>query len=253
MLVAIDPSYLPEIRRLASDRDVLMRRMGLYVLGRRGDGPSLSLLAAGLKDDDLYARFRAACGLQSYFEDPQAVQAMLAALDDESPVIQDRAALSLAIATVKGCTIPPRHGLEPSVKMLDTKTGPLPAIALDSTQREVLAALVKKFRDHSATLLGNRTGPGLGLPAALGNPSIPAFGAEGGRRLQSLIDQKSDRRLAELAWQVLYIRQGIENFCRVTGDEAGNAAIYATFPTRRLATVEGPSPMTAYNPLDKDD
>jgi hypothetical protein len=57
--------------------------------------------------------------------------------------------------------------------------------------------------------------------------------------------------LAELAWQVLYIRQGIENFCRVPGEEAANAVIYSSYPTRQLSTVEGPSPLK-YNPLDKD-
>jgi hypothetical protein len=76
-----------------------------------------------------------------------------------------------------------------------------------------------------------------------------AFGAEGGRRLQAMIDQRQDRRLAEFAWQVLYIRQGMENFCPLVEAEQEAARIAATNPMRVSPTEVAPG--KKYSPLDK--
>jgi hypothetical protein len=75
-----------------------------------------------------------------------------------------------------------------------------------------LTALFRQFGDRS-----QRTDIEWGF-RPVGNAML-AFGAEGGRRLQAMIDQQQDRQLAELAWQVLYIRQGMENFCPLTEPE----------------------------------
>ena len=247
VLAAIDRPALPDMAALASDPDVLMRRLALYVIGRRRDPASVPVLIAGLKDADLFVRFRAAAALQAFPGDPRAVAALLAALQDRDVVIQDRAATSLAIALVPSCTIPPRLGLESSGRIIETKTGPLPEIVLSPGQLAGLDALVRTFRAFGD---GSTRGDLEWGFRPMGN-AILAFGAEGGRRLQALIDQKRDVQLALLAWQVLYIRQGMENFCPVPGEDAANAAIYATYPTRPLDTKVYPSKLK-YDPTDKD-
>ena len=78
-----------------------------------------------------------------------------------------------------------------------------------------------------------------------------AFGSEGGKRLQAMIDQRQDRRLAELAWQVLYIRQGMENFCPLVEPEKEAARIAATNPLLGGQTTIAPG--RAYSPLERSD
>jgi hypothetical protein len=119
-------------------------------------------------------------------------------------------------------------------------------IKLDRTQNRALQALVKKFREFGDG--SNRTDLEWGF-RAVGN-SILAFGSEGGKCLQELIDQQKDKQLALLAWQVLYIRQGMENFCTLPGAEEENARIYATYPARTLPGKELPSG-EKYDPTDK--
>jgi HEAT repeat protein len=242
-LSTINAQYLDEILRLADDPDVLMRRMGIYVLGRRGDARAVPSLVKALKDDDLYVRFRAAHALQAFGKDPKAVAAMLGALNDPSVVVQDRAATSLAIALVEGSTIKPRYGLESAVHILKTPTGPLENFSLTATQKSALAALVRKFKEFGDG--SKRSDLEWGF-RPVGNAML-AFGAEGGRQLQAMIDQKKDKQLAELAWQVLYIRQGMENFCLLPGADEANEKIYRTYPTRKVVLDGSPAPNT-YDP-----
>jgi HEAT repeat protein len=246
-LTAIDARHLPQILALADDPDVVMRRMGLYVLGGRGDRRALPALVKALDDADLYVRFRAAHGLQAFRNDPQAIEALYHALADADVVIQNRAAVSLAIALVEGCTVKPRYGLESAISILETPAGALREIRLNAAQERGLAALAAKFREFGDA--SKRSDLEWGF-RPVGN-AILAFGVEGGRRLQQMIDQKADRRLAELAWQVLNIRQGMENFCPVPGADEENARIYSTYPTKVLPTKESPSPLP-YDPTNKD-
>jgi HEAT repeat protein len=233
-LSGIDGRYFPEILRLADDPDALMRRMAIYVLGRRGDVRAVPALVRALEDKDLYVRFRAAHAMQAFGKESTAVDALLRALDDPSVVVQDRAASSLAIALIEGSTTKPRLGLESAVLILKTPAGPLEDIQLTSEQKRALAALSRKFKEFGDG--STRSDLEWGF-RPIGNAML-AFGAEGGRQLQEMIDQKKDHPLAELAWQVLYIRQGMENFCLVPGADEENERIYRTYPTRNVVRRE---------------
>jgi hypothetical protein len=245
-LVSIKPKFPEELLMLVHDDDPLMRRMAVYVLGRRGDVRGLSALVVRLQDSDSYVRFLAAHGLQVFRNNPKVVEALLKALNDSDVVVQDRAATSLAIGLVEGSTTEPRLGLESAIRILKTPTGPLRELKLDRTQQRVLQALVKKFTEFGDGSM--RTDLEWGF-RAVGN-AILAFGSEGGKCLQQMIDQKKDKQLALLAWQVLYLRQGMENFCPVPGVEEENARIYATYPTRNVVQKELP-PGEKYDPTDK--
>ena len=204
-------------------------------------------MIAAVKDPDLYVRYRAANGLQAFRENSRAVAALLGALGDSDVVIQNRAAVSLAIALVKGSTIKPRLGLESAIGILETRMGPLPPIELSPAQQEGLDALSRKFGEF-----GDRsTRPDLDWGFRPVGNAILAFGLEGGKRLQAMIDQGKDHRLATLAWQVLNIRQGMENFGRISGEAEQNAEIYRSYPGTRLPVDEAPSPLK-WDPTDKD-
>ena len=85
----------------------------------------------------------------------------------------------------------------------------------------------------------------------MGN-AILAFGAEGGRRLKAMMEQQMDKQLADLAWRVLYFRQGMENFCPLPEPEDEFASVYDGRPgIGPGATREGPSPIE-YSPLNKE-
>ncbi len=245
-LAVIDASYLPEIIALGRDSDVVLRRLSAYALGRRGDPKGLPAVIAAVKDDDLYVRFRAANGLLNFGEQPEAIDALMRALDDPSEIIQDRAATSLAVALVPASTVKPRLGLESSIKILAAPNGPLTSFPLNAAQERGLRALVGTFQRFGD---GSKRKDWEWGFRPVGN-AILAFGAEGGRRLQAMIDQKTDRQLADRAWQVLNIREGMENFCLVPGADEMNAQIYRTYPTRELDTVPKPSSLK-YDPTDK--
>ena len=223
-----------------------MRRLAADVVGRRGDVRGLPTLVACAQDTDRYVRFLAVHGLQVFGKNASARETLLKALNDPDMVVQDRAATSLAIGLVEGSTIEPRLGLESAIRILKTPTGPLREIKLDRTQKSGLKALVRKFTEFGDG--SKRTDLEWGF-RAVGN-AILAFGSEGGKSLQQMIDQKTDKRLALLAWQVLYIRQGMENFCTVPGTEEENGRIYATYPDHSLPIKERP-PTEKYDPTDK--
>jgi HEAT repeat protein len=245
-LVAIKPEFPEPLLQLAHEQDPLMRRLAADVLGRRGDVRGLPTLLACAQDTDRYVRFLAVHGLQVFGKNPDAEEALLKALNDPDVVVQDRAATSLTIGLVEGSTTEPRLGLESAIRILKTSTGPLRELTLNRTQKRGLQALVKKFTEFGDG--SKRTDLEWGF-RAVGN-SILAFGSEGGKSLQQLIDQKKDKQLALLAWQVLYIRQGMENFCALPGAEEENAHIYATYPARSLPVKERP-PGEKYDPTDK--
>src|ERR1019366_2040446 len=79
---------------------------------------------------------------------------------------------------------------------------------LSARQSRVLGALSSQFR---------KVGEEAGRPDAdwgfrpVGN-AILAFGAEGSNRLQAMMDEKTNRRLSDLAWQVEYVRQSGDRF-----------------------------------------
>jgi HEAT repeat protein len=245
-LTVIDERYLPEIIALSRDSEVRMRRLAAYALGRRGDARGLPALIAAMRDEDVFVRFRAANGLLNFPTHPEAIEALIRGLSDSSEIIQNRAAISLAVALVPGSTTPPRLGLESSIKTLATPVGPLRTIALNPAQERGLTELVKVFRRFADGSTRKDLDWGF---RPVGN-AILAFGAEGGRRLQSMIDQKTDRQLADRAWQVLNIRQGMENFVPVPGADEVNAGIYSTYPNRTIETVLKPSNLK-YDPTDK--
>jgi HEAT repeat protein len=194
-LTAMIPKFLPQLLTAARDPDPRIRQLAIYSIGRKGPPEGLPALVAALKDQDLYTRFRAAHALQAYGQRTEAVEALLEAIKDTDPIVQDRAALSLAIALIQGSTIPPRLGLESAIKILATPVGALRSMDLSPVQLRALNSLTVLFRQFGDG--SRRTDIEWGF-RPVGNAML-AFGAEGGRRLQAMIDQRQDRRLAEFA------------------------------------------------------
>lgn len=240
VLVSIDPQYVPEIRKMAGDQDALLRRMALDILAQRVDPLACPLLISGLGDKDLYVRYMAALGLKNFGDQPGAVDALLGALADADPIVQDRAATSLAIALVKGSQ-KEEAGQSARRPTLATPMGPLPEFALSENQQRALGALVQKFKEFGDG--STRSDLAWGF-RPVGN-AILAFGAEGGRRMQEMIDQKKDRQLAGLAWKVYVLRQSINSQCLVVPDAVEeNARIYRTHPFHRWNEKAGPGNVT---------
>jgi hypothetical protein len=118
---------------------------------------------------------------------------------------------------------------------------------LNQRQQRALDALVDQFRQFGD---GSKR-PDLDWGFRPVGNAILAFGAEGGKRLQAIIDRKTDRQLAELAWQVLYIRQAADRYCTLPDAEEENADIFRAHPRSDLVKTEPLPPQLRYNPLDK--
>ena len=108
--------------------------------------------------------------------------------------------------------------------------------------------------ERARTGIGDGGGPS-GLAVHVGGAEVDVhaldrlavLGEELGRRVGRV---GGDRQLADRAWQVLNIRQGMENFVPVPGADEVNAGIYSTYPNRTIDTRSKPSNLK-YDPTDK--
>lgn len=161
----------------------------------------LPFIIAALDDPERYVRFSAAEALFNYGRRPAVVEALLAALSHADPVVANRAATSLSALAAPS-------EKNPIAPMLP----------------QILAALHDLFALHGDA--SERTDRDWGY-RPISNALIK-LGPEGEAILQSFMDQRADRRLAELAWKALHLRHDNNRFIEVT--ETENAAAHALRP-----------------------
>jgi hypothetical protein len=157
------------------------------------------LIRVATTDANAYARELALAALARYGASADVITAMTAALQDREQTVQAHAAEALG-EVVAGT---------------DSPAGP---------GQSALEALTTLFREYGEGCLRSDVDWGW---RSVGNAML-AFGAEGRKALEGLIEQKQDRRLAELAWRVVYIRHGPGHY-GITPDEDREAHAHHPF------------------------
>lgn len=201
----------PAVIRRTTDPDVNIRRLAVQCLGNTGGlETKLALLHAAKMDQDMYVRELSLAALAGYPSDPAIILAMEKAMNDGDETLQVRAATYLAWAMPrdqKATTEPSEFKADQPVRLklfpADSDQGKVQRRGLDR-----LVKFFKQYGDH-----GRRADADWGW-RAVGN-AILCFGDEGEAELRKLIADPSDRRLAENAWQVVYIRQSVMDYCLV--------------------------------------
>lgn len=197
-LARIKPAPHAELRAAADHEDEVVRTTALRVLRLIGvTAADVPLLVAHLDDPHRYAAYSAAETLAAVVNSPAAVNALIAATRHQDVAVADRATTSLAAMISRGDEA---------------------AAALRS---EVLAAgraLFAAFGDGCA-----RADADWGYRPA--GELLLALGEEGEAVLREFMNQSADRRLAELAWRVLYFREkaGPNEFRIISEQESDRA------------------------------
>ena len=158
------------------------------------------LIRVATTDVNAYARELALAALARYGASADVITAMTAALQDREQTVQAHAAEALG-EVVAGTDSPVGPGLS------------------------ALEALTTLFREYGEGCLRSDVEWGW---RSVGNAML-AFGAEGRKALEGLIEQKHDRRLAELAWRVVYIRHGRRERFGITPEEDREAHSHHPF------------------------
>jgi HEAT repeats len=166
-------------------REVAMR--ALQVHAKPGLVP---VFKEGLRDKARFPRFAAAEALGNVTHSAEAVELLIAALNDSDPAVTNRAAASLGKL----------------VALKQAETGPL--------RPKILAALTAAFEKHSDA---KRADADWGW-RPVGNAMLEC-GEEGAAALRRIRDQRADARLAGLAWQVVDLPQRSHAFSVVSPEE----------------------------------
>ncbi|OHB57587.1 MAG: hypothetical protein A2Y07_06945 [Planctomycetes bacterium GWF2_50_10] len=162
-----------------NSQNAMVRNLAIRVLGRsivkESDVP---MLQQALNDTDSYVRYSAAMTL-GLLNKPSAIKALIEATRHDDVAVSNRAAVSLGFLAKRATE--------------QTK----------SLRPQMLQACKELFSKMGNNC--NRSDIEWGYRAA-GNALLD-FGTEGEIVLQDFMDQKQDKRLAELAWRVLYFRE----------------------------------------------
>jgi len=190
-----------EILHGVGDADACVRRVATYALRSGPTRPeALPVLIGALGDSDAYVRFAAAVGLGRYPGRTEVVDALIKAIDDRDPTVRLRVVVTLAAL----------------VRSNSRWLGP--------THWELYLRLCEQFTQCGQ---GNTTGDADWCYRPLGN-ALVALGPRAKETLQTLISQDQDSRLADRAWQVLYVPQTGYRYCTLT--EAQAVANYQRHP-----------------------
>jgi HEAT repeat protein len=215
----------PLIQRVTDD-DVNVRRLAVQCLVNR-DIPAFraALLKAAAEDSDPYVRELALSTLAGLPADEQSIGAVMAGLSDADETVQARCATFLA-QCVPHAPTPDGEAAKKDESIDQPGRFALypPDTAEGKVQRDALARLIEFFKKYGDGT--SRTDADWGW-RAVGN-SILCFGEEGEAKLKELIADTSDRKLAENAWQVVYIRQKALGYCLV--DEQQDAEAHEHHP-----------------------
>jgi len=170
-------------------------------------------LREALGDPDGYTAFSAAAALATARNSPAAVQALIAATGAPRAAVADRAATSLAKIAQRD--EPATRGLRPQM-----------LAALETLFSRMGDGCVRDDREWGYRPAGD---------------ALLAFGAEGESVLKRLMAQEQDRRLSELAWRVLYIREKSgENAFNIITEKEDDEAFRARpdwMKTNRVARI----------------
>jgi hypothetical protein len=181
------------------------------------------------KDSEPWIREMALGALARYRFDPQVIELETRALNDPDQTVQVRAASYLTWLVYASSVTPfnPKAG-ESAVTLPDTG---LPSDArLDDPTRFDLSAIGTPKREAQDKALNEllvffkKYGDGCTRSDAdwgwrsVGN-AILCYGNNGRAELQKIIDADQDKRLAELAWRVVYIEQHVMSYTRCTPEQ----------------------------------
>jgi HEAT repeat protein len=201
-LSRMKPAPTALLMKAATSDSVRVRTVAVRTLGGVAWQEALPSLVKALDDPDAYVRWAAVKGIGHFRRQPKAVEVQIAATRHEDLVVQDRAAVSLGRL----------------MALKDPETVPMKPQVL-----EALTTLFKKFGDGCT-----RPDAEWGF-RPVGN-ALVALGPEGEAALNSFMSQRTDKRLADLAWRVLWIRQKPGELCPVTEKE--DAEAFAKRPAR---------------------
>lgn len=199
-LLRARPSPRKELTAAVRHENSEVRTVAMRALSLSADGEVLPALAAGLGDSERYVRFAAAQGLANIRRSPQAVEALIEATRHEDPVVADRAATSLGLIAARG---------EAEVEPLRPRI----VAALQQLYAQFGDGCTRVDADWGYRPVGN---------------AMLKLGKDGEAVLQGFMEQTKDRRLADLAWRSLWIRQDNGTFSEVT--EAENEAAMKARP-----------------------
>lgn len=166
-------------------REVAMRTLMVHATA-----DLLPVFREGLKDAARFPRFAAAESLGSIAKSDEAIDLLIATLNDKDSAVANRAAVSL--------------GKLAALKRPETA----------SLRPKVLAALIAAFKKHGDA---NRDDAEWGW-RPIGN-AVLDFGDEGTVALRQIRDQRDDMRLAELAWRVVDLPQQKSVFSAVSAEQ----------------------------------
>lgn len=179
-LPRIKPPQHDALRAAAGDADPVVRTTALRALRLVGvKDEDVPLLTAHLADPHRYAAYSSAEALGSVVGSPAAVRALIAATRHADAAIADRAATSLAAMMARS----------------DEAAG--------AAREEILAAASALFGQFGDGC--RRADAEWGYRPA--GELLLTFGPSGEDVLRAMMAQDRDRRLAELAWRVLYFRE----------------------------------------------
>ena len=150
----------------------------------------LPVFREGLRDKARFPRFAAVEALGNVTHNTEAVELLIATLNDKDSAVANRAATSLGKLAV----------------LKQPETGPL--------RPKILAALTAAFEKHSDA---KRDDADWGW-RPVGNAMLDC-GEEGAAALRRMRDQRADTRLAELAWRVVDLPQRPRTFSSVSVEE----------------------------------
>lgn len=194
-LTRIKPPPVQELMSAVESDNPAVRMVALRALELLAPPECLPVLVKSLQDSERYPRYAAARALGNIRRSPQAAEALIAATEHPDVVVQDRAARSLGQIAARN--EPELAGLRP----------------------QILNALKNLFAEFGDGC--NRTDAEWGF-RTVGN-ALLQFGPEGESVLREFMAQRADRRLADVAWQVLEIPQEVAAFCPTTEKEDAEA------------------------------
>lgn len=194
-LARIRPFPLETMRQAMQHEDPVVRTTAIRAFRFMGPKDAdVPTLVGHLDDSHRYARYAAAFALGQVRDSEPAVAALIAALQHEDPAVANRAATSLEDVVRRGGAV------------------------AEQQRSHILDALVGRFSELGDGYDGSDAEWGY---RPVGN-AILAFGPDGEAALERLSRQSQDKRLAELAWRVLTIREksGPNAFNVITEEQA---------------------------------
>ena len=167
-----------------------VREVAMRALMANATAALLPTFRAGVQDTARFPRFAATEALGNISKSAEAIELLIAGLDDKDVATANRAAVSLG--KLAALNRPETAALRP----------------------KMLAALIAAFKKHNDPA---RADAEWGW-RPVGN-AILDFGDEGATALRTIRDQRDDLRLAELAWRVVDLTQRMNSFSELSSEQ----------------------------------